>query len=67
MNELKQQLAQINLAIEKIETGAQEYNVGSRSLKRGDLSALYSERRRLKQEIASLESNGGMYAVAYLR
>jgi len=45
---IQEQLDQINQAIKAIETGAQEYRVGNRQLKRADLSVLYAERRRLE-------------------
>ncbi|MBP2646278.1 MAG: hypothetical protein H6Q75_1718 [Firmicutes bacterium] len=64
---LNEQLTQINTAIEKIENGAQEYRIGSRTVKRGDLSTLYTERRRLQQEVAMKETSGGLYAVAFYR
>lgn len=46
----QEQLNQINNAISAIENGAQEYRIGSRQLKRADLSVLYAERRRLQQQ-----------------
>lgn len=64
---LQEQLDQINLAISKIENGAQEYRIGSRTVRRGDLATLYKERRQLQQELAASESSGGMYAVAFYR
>lgn len=41
-------LEKIEKAIEAIESGAQEYKIGSRQVKRADLKTLYEERRRLK-------------------
>lgn len=64
---LQEQLDQINTAIARIETGAQEYRIGSRMVRRGDLATLYAERRRLQQEIAVQQSNGGLFAVAFYR
>lgn len=64
---LQEQLDQINQAIAKIESGAQEYRIGSRQLRRGDLATLYRERRQLQTQIAFEESNGGMYAAAFYR
>jgi hypothetical protein len=63
---VQDQLDQINIAIEKIENGAQEYRIGNKLLRRGDLATLYSERRKLQQEKAMAES-GGLYAVAFYR
>ncbi len=45
----QEQLQQLNNAISTIENGAQEYQIGSRKLRRPDLSVLYQERRRLQQ------------------
>jgi hypothetical protein len=42
-----ERLAQIEGAIQAIEEGAQEYWIGSRKVKRGDLAAMYAERTRL--------------------
>ena len=48
-----EQLAQLDAAIAAIETGAQEYETPTgRRVRRGDLSVLYAERRRLRQEMA---------------
>lgn len=47
------QLDSINRAIAAIESGAQEYGIGSRSVKRADLGTLYAERRRLEGIINS--------------
>lgn len=58
----QQQLDQINAAISAIEQGAQEYSVGSRRLRRADLSVLYQERRMLQRQL--YEENGGGYSVA---
>lgn len=64
---LQEQLDQINQAIANIESGAQEYRIGSRLLRRGDLATLYAERRRLAQEQAAYESSGGFYAASFYR
>jgi hypothetical protein len=48
---VSEQLAQINTAITAIETGAQEYRINNRSLRRADLSLLYKERRALQREL----------------
>ncbi|MDR7869206.1 MAG: hypothetical protein RIN56_20665 [Sporomusaceae bacterium] len=65
---LEEQVAQINAAIEKIEGGAQEYRTAAgRVVRRGDLATLYAERRRLAQEQAAYETNGGFYAASFYR
>ena len=67
IEQLRSQLEQINLAITKIEKGAQEYKIGSRTIRRGELAALYKERRQLQTELANYENSGGMYAAAFYR
>ncbi len=47
----QEQLTQINTAIAAIESGAQEYSIGSRKLRRPDISVLYQERRQLQQRL----------------
>mgnify|MGYP000592364687 CR=1 FL=1 len=59
---IQEQLEQINKAIGAIENGAQEYSIGSRRLRRADLSILYQERRSLMRQL--IEENGGNVAVA---
>lgn len=48
---LEEQLKQINDAITAIEIGGQEYQIGSRRLKRADLSLLYKRRKDLEAQI----------------
>lgn len=67
VDELKSELAQLNKAIEKIEAGAQSYTIGNRSLTRGSITSLYKERRTLRQEIASLGTEGGCYVGRFKR
>jgi len=50
---IQEQLTQINMAITKIEAGAQEYRIGNRSIKRADLGLLYSERKYLEQQLSN--------------
>ena len=59
-----EQLASVNGAIKAIEGGAQEYSIGSRRVRRADLSALYAERRRLEPLAAKENGGGGMLQVA---
>lgn len=68
VSDIRERLARVDLAIEKIESGAQEYRVGSRVVRRGDLAALYSERRRLEKDLKRAEiteSGGGVYVAVY--
>jgi conjugal transfer/entry exclusion protein len=61
-----EQLTQINTAITAIESGAQEYQIGSRRLKRPDLSVLYQERRQLQQQVMQ-ESAGDTFVAVFDR
>ena len=53
IDEYREQLASVNDAIKAIEGGAQEYKIGTRSVRRGELATLYAERRRLEALIDS--------------
>lgn len=48
-----EQLTEINAAITAITGGAQEYSIGSRRVRRGDLAILLAERRRLEMKLAN--------------
>jgi hypothetical protein len=65
MTTTSEQLTQINTAITKIEGGAQEYRIGNRSIKRGDLSVLYAQRAELQRK-ALEEDNSGPAGITYL-
>lgn len=54
-----EQLQQVNDAIAAIEIGGQEYQIGTRRLKRADLSLLYQRQRELQQQLAT-ENEGGL-------
>lgn len=60
----REQLDQINEAIKAIELGAQEYRIGSRQIRKADLSVLYKERRELEYKLANEES-GGIYVARF--
>lgn len=62
---LREQLVEVRKAISAILGGAQEYRIGSRSIKRPDLGRLYEERTRLEKEISAIEGGGGIFRVAY--
>lgn len=53
--ELKLRRDNILLAINKIENGAQEYRIGSRTVRRADLSTLYAEWENLNRQIENQE------------
>lgn len=54
-------LQSINAAIAAIEQGAQEYRIGTRTVRRADLATLYAERVRLERQAESRESAGIIY------
>lgn len=49
---LQTQLARVQEAIATIESGAQEYYIGSMKATKGDLKTLYDRELSLKQQIA---------------
>lgn len=49
-------------AIEKIEMGAQEYQIGNRRLTRADLKTLYSREAALRSAIAAQNGQNVSYA-----
>jgi hypothetical protein len=59
----QEQLDQINSAISAILGGAQEYRIGPRSVTRGNLKDMLSERTRLEAKL--VEESGGSVAVTY--
>jgi hypothetical protein len=60
---IEEQLTQINQAISAIENGAQEYRIGSRQLRRPDLTVLYQERRKLMQQQSDENGNSTFVAI----
>lgn len=58
ISELKKKLRSVQLAISKIEEGAQEYTIGNRRLTRADLKTLYDRETALQNQIADAESGG---------
>lgn len=56
-------LNSINKAIEAIENGAQEYQIGTRRIKRADLKTLYDERRTMISEINAKERSNTVVAI----
>jgi hypothetical protein len=59
----QEQLDEIELAITAVLTGAQEYKIGWRSVRRADLPALTKERDRLEDKLA--KENGQVVSVGY--
>ncbi len=64
LDQLNAELTIVRGAITAILGGAQEYRIGSKSVRRADLGLLFAERQRLEREIAEIE-NGGMFRTAY--
>ena len=60
---LEEQIQQINAAISAIEGGAQEYQIGSRKIRKPDLIVLYNERRMLQAQLAA--EGGSMYVARF--
>lgn len=60
-------LNNLDAAIEKIESGAQEYRIGNRTLRRADLSVMYKERRQLQYELSVIRNGGGTSVAAFTR
>lgn len=62
----QQQIDQINKAIEAIENGAQEYQIGTKKITRANIATLYHERERLENKLYT-ERNGGVYVATFDR
>lgn len=63
---LEEQLKQINEAITAIEIGGQEYQIGTRRLKRADLSLLYQRQKELQAQIEYEKSNNMLLANTFV-
>jgi hypothetical protein len=61
----QEQLEELKDRIIEVEK-AQEYSIGSRRLKRPELSVLYRERERLEQKLAQ-ENDGDTFVAAFDR
>ncbi len=63
-----EQLASVQAAIAKVESGAQAYSEDGRSLTRADLATLYArEERLLTRQQREQSSGGGMFALGQFR
>lgn len=65
---LQEQLSQVQNAIAAIEIAGQEYQIGSRRLKRADLNTLYAREKNLKAQIEYENAQSNTFAntsVAY--
>lgn len=60
---LYDRLNQLENAISAIENGAQEYQIGSRRVRKADLKTLYTERDRIERKILEYENNGVSVAI----
>jgi hypothetical protein len=57
----KAELEQIDTAITAILSGAQSYRIGTRSLARADLSALYKRKDMLEDLVSALSGGSGRF------
>ena len=64
MQTLEEQLERVQNAIAAIEEGAQEYQIGTQKLTKGDLATLYNREGDLKAAIAA--ENGGRTTFAQM-
>lgn len=55
---IQEQLQQVNDAIAAIEIGGQEYQIGTRRLRRADLSLLYKRQKELQQQLEAERTDG---------
>lgn len=55
-----EQLVSVQAAIEAIETRGQSYAIGDRTLRRGDLPALYAREKFLRSQAARETAGGGV-------
>lgn len=55
---IKQQMRRVQMAIARIEDGAQEYTIGNRRLTRADLKTLYDRENALQNELADIRGGG---------
>lgn len=61
-----EQLQQVNDAIAAIEIGGQEYQIGSRRLKRADLSLLYKRQKELQAQVEYENTQSSALANTYV-
>lgn len=57
------ELNQLNMAIDAIQGGAQEYSIGSRRVRKADLKLLYDRRDILERRMIEQETGGITVAV----
>ncbi|HJF32811.1 MAG TPA: peptidylprolyl isomerase [Sporosarcina psychrophila] len=63
---IQEQLQQVNDAIAAIEIGGQEYQIGSRRLKRADLSLLYNRQKDLQAQVEYENAQSNTFANTYV-
>lgn len=65
--ELQTRLANVQLAIDAVLNGGQEYKIADglidQWMRRGDIDALFREQLRLEKRIGRLSSSGGFIAI----
>lgn len=52
-------------AIEAIEQGAQEYSIGTRKVRKAELSLLYKERDRIEERILQQNGNDNTFVASF--
>ena len=62
----KEMLDSVNAAIYAIAVGGQEYKIGSRSLRRGDLKQLYAIRNDLMAQANAEENQSSFFDDCYV-
>lgn len=68
MRTIEQRLEAVDAAIEALEVhGVQSYNLGTYSVTKVNLPALYAERRQLMAELENERSDGGIYVGVFRR
>ena len=60
MAKATEQLAEVNIAITKILSGGQSYQIGSRRMTRADIGVLYQMKKELESAVNSDEGSGGL-------
>ncbi len=62
LERVRTQLESVRTAIAAIESGAQEYTIGNRHLKRADLDTLYARESALETQIIRMEGRDIYFA-----
>ena len=52
----------LEIQLERVQTGAQKYEINNRSITKADLATLYSREKQLKAAIAARDGDNILYA-----